>query len=206
MSPQDVWRLPPGTIALLASDPAAAFRRAAAILHPDSSAPGPLQAGRGLDPGARIDADVLLEDNVTIEPGAIIGSGVEIGSGTFIGANAVVAPGVRVGRGCAIDACVFLSHALLGDRVVIHAGARIGLGSLRSAGHWQGEPALGRVIIQNDVEVGANSVVHRGRAGDTVIGEGGSVASLVVVAADTLVGRNVVFRGSRDRVEELSRL
>ena len=174
-------RVPRGTVALVADHPRDAFRRLATMLHPRSVRPASAVACKGIDPAARVDPSAQLEFGVVIDPGAVVGPGVEIGARTFIGAHSVVASGVRVGRDCALDAHVSISDALLGDRVIIHAGARIG----QSARDLR----LGRVIIQNDVEIGANAAIERGRFVDTVIGEGSQIGCLVTVQADTVMPR-----------------
>ena len=174
-------RVPRGTVALVTDHPRDAFRRLAAMLHPRSVRPASAVAGAGIDPGARVDPGARLEFGVVIDPGAIVGPGVEIGAHTFIGAQCVVGSGVRIGRHCALDAHVSLSDALVGDRVVIHAGARIG--------HSSRDMRLGRVIIQNDVEIGANVAIERGHLTDTVIGEGSHIGPLVTIAADRVMPR-----------------
>ena len=180
-------RLPMGTIALVTQDPAAAFARAAALLHPDSVRPGMIFERMGIDPAAIIHRDARLESGVSVDPGAIVGPRVEIGTGTTIGANTTIAPGVRIGRHCAIDCQVSLSHAFIGDRVIIHTGARIGQTGLGPAA--TDGPHLGRVIIQNDVEIGANATIARGHLDDTVLGEGCRIGTGVAIDPDARVER-----------------
>ena len=174
VAPRHLDRVPAGTVALVTDHPRDAFAALAAMLHPGCLRPYSVVANQGIDPGARVHAGALIERGAVIDPGAIIGPGAEIGAGTFIGALTVVGAGVRIGRDCAIDAQVSLAHALVGDRVLIHPGARIGQGgrALR----------LGRVIIQDDVEIGANAAIARGELTDTVIGEGSRIAALATVA------------------------
>ncbi len=183
--------LPAHTVGLVVADPQSAFGHLAAILHPDSLRPGPLYRASGVDRAAVIHADARLEAGVTIDPGVVVGARAEIGSGSSVGANSVIGPGVRIGRDCAIDAHVSITHALIGDRVIVHAGVRIGHGgpNLRAGPR---SPCLGRVIIQNDVEIGVNVSVARGRAGDTVIGEGSRIDPAAAIGCDTLVGRHVI--------------
>ena len=174
-------RVPVGTVALVTAQPLEAFRRLATMLHPRSVRPASAIGGDGVDPAARVHPSARLEVGVVVDPGAIVGPGVEIGARTFIGAHSVLGSGVRVGRDCALDAHVSVSDALLGDRVIIHAGVRIG----QSARDLR----LGRVIIQNEVEIGANAAIERGRLTDTVIGEGSQIGCLVTVEADTILPR-----------------
>ena len=192
---QAAW-LPSHVVALVTEDPEQAFNEVASRLHPDAAAPHLLGAGTGrIDPTAIVHQDARLEPEVTIGPGVVVGPGVEIGSGTSVGANTTIGADVRIGRACAIDAQVSLSHALLGDRVVIQGGVRIGQAGLAETGGTASARRvdLGRVIIQNDVCIGANASVSRGRLKDTVLGEGCRIPALATVAGDALVARGAVF-------------
>jgi UDP-3-O-[3-hydroxymyristoyl] glucosamine N-acyltransferase len=137
-----------------------------------------------------------LESGVTIDPGAVIGPRAEIGTGTVIGAGTVVGPNVHIGRDCAIAPNVSIIHALIGDRVIIHPGCRIGQDGfgylMGAAGHLK-VPQIGRVIIQDDVEIGANTTIDRGAMSDTVIGEGTKIDNLVQIAHNVLIGRHCVL-------------
>ena len=133
---------------------------------------------------------------MTIDPGAVIGPQAEIGSGTLIAANAVIGPGVRIGRDCAVGAGTSITHALVGDRVIIHAGCRIGqdgFGFLMGAGGHLKVPQIGRVIIQDDVEIGAGTTIDRGAIRDTVIGEGTKIDNLVQIGHNVVIGRHCVI-------------
>jgi UDP-3-O-[3-hydroxymyristoyl] glucosamine N-acyltransferase len=135
---------------------------------------------------------------VTIDPLAIVGPGAEIGAGTLIAAGAVIGPGVRIGRDCAIGAGATVLCALIGDRVIIHPGARIGqdgFGYLPTPGGHQKIPQARRVIIQDDVEIGANTTVDRGSTRDTVIGEGTKIDNLVQIAHNVSIGRHCLIAG-----------
>lgn len=179
---RDVEKVPRGTIALVSEHPLEAVRFALAMLRPDGCSNEPIFERWGIDPAAIVHSDAKLEQGVSVDAGAVIGPRVEIGGGSTIGAHAVIGAGVRIGRGSIVEAHASIHAALIGDRVRIHAGARIGVGST-------GAPMIGRVIVQDGVEIGANAVIARGRLGDTMIGEGASVATLAVVIADTLVER-----------------
>ena len=141
-------------------------------------------------------ATAHLENDVTVDPGAVIGPNAEIGCGTVIGANAVIGASVRIGRDCAIGASVVLANALIGDRVIIHPGCKIGqdgFGFVMSGkGHLK-VPQIGRVIIQDDVEMGAGTAVDRGATRDTVIGEGTKIDNLVQVGHNVNIGRHCVL-------------
>lgn len=186
--------LPAGVTALIAAKPYEAFVAAARALFPDALRPSSLSAG-GSAEGAHVDPTARLEAGVAIEPGAVIGPGAAIGSGTLIAANAVIGGGVHIGRDCAIGAGTTISHALLGDRVIIHPGCCIGqdgFGYVTVAkGHLK-IPQVGRVIIQDDVEIGAGTAIDRGSDCDTVIGEGTKIDNLVQVGHNVMIGRHCV--------------
>jgi len=126
----------------------------------------------------------------------VIGPGAEIGAGTVIGPNAVVGPGVRIGRNGAVGAQATIACALIGDRVIIHPGVHIGQDGFGFAlgpnGHLK-VPQIGRVIIQDDVEIGAGTTIDRGANRDTIIGEGAKIDNLVMIAHNVVIGRHCVL-------------
>ncbi len=176
--------------------PYRAFVQAARALYPTALRPSSLFEAHGIAVGASVHSTARLESGATVDPGAVVGPRAEIGSGTVIAAGAVVGPNVRIGRDCAIGSGVTITHALIGDRVIIHPGCRIGqdgfgyLGG--SAGHAK-VPQIGRVIIQDDVEIGANSTIDRGAMSDTVIGEGTKIDNLVQIAHNVVIGRHCIL-------------
>lgn len=189
--------LPKSTIALVVADPYPAFVLALRKLFPQALRPSSLFGTAGINPGASVHPEARLEHDVIVDPGAIIGPRAEIGSGTIIGANSVIGYSVRIGRECSIGPQVAISHALIGDRVTLHSGVRIGQTGVY-AGHCgpgpcakalAAAPRLGRVIIQDGVEIGANSTIDRGPAGDTVIGEETRIGNLVHISENVMVGR-----------------
>jgi UDP-3-O-[3-hydroxymyristoyl] glucosamine N-acyltransferase len=182
-------RLPPGIAALITADPHVAWARIAALFHPSlPPAPG-VHASAVVEPGASVDM------TATVGPRAVVGAGAVIGPGCSIGAGAVIGPGVVMGRDCRIGPLASLTHALLGDRVYVYPGARIGQEGFGFAMTERGfitVPQLGRVILQDDVEVGANSTVDRGAAHDTVISAGSRLDNLVQIGHNVQVGRSCV--------------
>src|SRR5204863_3319156 len=145
--------------------------------------------------GATVHPTARVENGVSIDPGAVVGAGAEIGAGTVIAANAVIGPGVRIGRNCAIGAGASIVYALIGDRVIIHPGCRIGqdgFGFLMGPKGHAKVPQVGRVIIQDDVEIGANTTIDRGAIRDTVIGEGTKIDNLVQIGHNVVIGRHCV--------------
>ncbi len=140
----------------------------------------------------------LTEADVRLGPGVVLGPGVEIGRGTVIGPNTVIGAGVTIGRNCIIGSNCSIECAYLGNGVVLHAGARIGsegFGWLDLGRSNRKIPQLGRVILQDRVEIGANSTVDRGALGDTVIGEGTKIDNLVQIAHNCRIGRNCLIAG-----------
>jgi UDP-3-O-[3-hydroxymyristoyl] glucosamine N-acyltransferase len=143
-----------------------------------------------------ISPDAKLGKDVMIGPGAVIGPGAEIGDRVRIGANAVIGRGVAIGHDCEIGNNVSITHAYVGDRVTIQPCAAIGQSGFGFASSPAGHvriPQLGRVIIQDDVEIGAANTVDRGALGDTVIGEGTKIDNLVQIGHNAQVGRHVVL-------------
>ena len=143
-----------------------------------------------------IDRGAELEDGVVVGRGAVIGAGARIGSGTEIGVNTVVGPGVCIGRDCHVGHNVTLGFVLIGDRVRILSGAVIGEAGFGVTGSRSGAldiPQLGRVIIQDEVTVGACTCIDRGAWEDTVVGERTKIDNLVQIAHNVRLGRNCVL-------------
>ena len=184
--------LPPRVVALVVEEPYDAFVTVARALFAHGLQPSSLYpAGASL--GAQVHPEARLEADVTIEPGAVIGPGAEIGTGTVIAANVTIGGGVCIGRNCVIGAGATLGHALIGDRVVIHAGCHIGEDAFGFAAGERGRrkvPPRGRVIIQDGVEIGAGSTIDRGGIRDTVVGEGSKIDNLVRVGHNARIGRH----------------
>jgi UDP-3-O-[3-hydroxymyristoyl] glucosamine N-acyltransferase len=188
-------RLPEHLPALVVKDPYRAFVAVSRALFPHAQRPSSLYPA-GEVAGAHVHPSARLENGVTVEPGAVIGAGAEIGGGSVIGANAVIEPEVRIGRDCSIGAGVTISNALIGDRVIVHAGSRIGqdgFGFVMEGPRHLKIPQVGRVIIQDDVEIGANTTVDRGAIRDTVIGEGTKIDNQVQVGHNVSIGRHCIL-------------
>lgn len=184
-------RVPKDTVPLLTKQPYHGFALALRAFYPEALWPRAADAGRpGIDPTADIEADCV------IEPGVIIGAQASIGRGSRIAAGAVIGYRVHIGRGSYVGPQATLQHALLGDRVIIHAGARIGQDGFGFAMGPEGHlkvPQIGRVIIQDDVEIGANTTIDRGALKDTIIGEGTKIDNLVQIGHNVCIGRHCVI-------------
>lgn len=194
IAPALVERLPKHIVPLVTATAYRGFAQAMQLFYADAMRP---KAAR---PGATspIDPTARLEAGVEVEPGAIIGPQAEIGRGTRVAAGAVIGYRCMVGRDCYIGPGASVTHALLGNRVVIHAGVRIGQDgfgfAMGARGHLK-VPQIGRVIIQDEVEIGANTCVDRGALNDTVIGEGSKIDNLVQIGHNAVLGRHCVIVG-----------
>ena len=182
--------LPPSTLLITAPFMARAFATMATTFYPDHEL---LLAHKdSVHPTARLGEGVVLGSGVAIGPGA------DIGDRTQIAAGSVIGRGVTIGRNCLIGPRVSIQCAHLGDEVVIQAGAVIGASGFGFASLADGHvkiPQLGRVLIQDRVEIGANSTIDRGALGDTLIGEGTKIDNLVQIGHNTRVGRHCVMAG-----------
>lgn len=182
--------VPPGVATLLTPEPYAAWARIAALFHPAPPVRPGIHPSAVIDPAARVDA------SAEIGPLVVIGARAEIGAGCRIGAGAVIGDAVVIGRDCRVGPLASISHAVLGDRVYVYPGARIGQEGFGFATTPEGfitVPQLGRVLLHDDVEVGANSTVDRGSVLDTVIGAGSRLDNLVQIGHNVRMGRCCVI-------------
>src|SRR5215470_3266242 len=196
IAPRFIKKVRPELAVLTIREPYHAFVAVARILFPDSLRPLLVFAAAGVGPGAHVHPSARLESGVSLDPGVVVGPNAEIGTGTAVAANAVIGPGVRIGRNCSIGAQSSILHTLMGDRVIVHPGCRIGQDGFGYAlgrhAHTK-VPQIGRVIVQDDVEIGAGSTIDRGANRDTVIGEGTKIDNLVQIGHNVSIGRHCVL-------------
>jgi len=190
-------RVPDHVAVLKAAQPFRAFVRIAREWHGDALRPQSWVGNDGIAPSAVIDPTARLEDGVVVDPLAVIGPEVEIGAGTVIGAAAVIGPGVKIGRDCNVGAHCAIQVALIGNNVLIHPGCSIGQDGygfvfFGPEGHLK-VPQTGRVLIQNDVEIGAGTTIDRGSLRDTVIGEGTKIDNQVQIGHNVTIGRHCLL-------------
>lgn len=194
LCPQKMLDLvPAGVAALVSRRPGFDFARIAALMYPTAARPTAFTAEAGVSPLATVADGAVIEPGAIVEGGAVIGAGAGIGRGTVIAPGAIIGPECQIGRDSYIGPGATVMAALLGDRVVIHAGTRIGqegFGFLPSAQGLKKIPQIGRVVLQDDVEIGANSTVDRGALGDTIIGQGTKIDNLVQVGHNVRIGRH----------------
>lgn len=189
---------PRGMNVLLAKEPYRAFVIVARRLFEDSLRPSSLFEAGEAQSTATIHPSAEIAIGVTIDPGAVIGPRASISAGTIIGANAVIGADVRIGRDCSIGSGSSIIHTVVGDGVICHPGCLVGQDGFRylpgTNGHTK-VPQLGRVIIGDNVEIGAGTAIDRGGSGDTVIGEGTKIDNLVHIAHNVTIGRHCIIAG-----------
>lgn len=197
--PRDAAALLPRDVAVLTSPkPQLAFVTLTRLMFPPAWQPVPLLGASGISPAAHVDPSARLEDGVTVEAGAVIGPRVAIGSGTIVQPGAIIGADCSIGRNALVGAGASLQVALIGDRVLVGPGVRIGQDGFGYVGSAKGPmkvPQLGRVVIQDDVEIGANTTIDRGALSDTVIGEGTKIDNLVQIAHNVRLGRFCLIAG-----------
>ncbi|MGZ8259218.1 MAG: UDP-3-O-(3-hydroxymyristoyl)glucosamine N-acyltransferase [Caldimonas sp.] len=154
---------------------------------------------RGIDPRAAVDPGARLGNDVAIGPFAVVEAGAEIGDGASIGAHTVVEAGCKVGPATRLGPRVsVLAATSIGARGIVHSGAVLGadgFGFAPDRGRWEKIEQLGRVVIGNDVEIGANTCIDRGALGDTVIGDGVKIDDLVMIGHNVRVGDHTAIAG-----------
>ncbi len=183
---------PPGKCVVETDQPRLWFARAAKLLKPAPPA-------AGVHSTAVVGANVLLGEGVTIGPCAVIGENARIGAGTRIEAGAVIGDGVRIGEHCRIyPRAVLYPGTTLGNRIIVHAGVVLGadgFGYVRdtATGAYTQFPQQGTLLIEDDVEIGANTTIDRGALKQTKIGRGTKFDNLVHVGHNCEIGEDVIL-------------
>ncbi|MFT9220220.1 UDP-3-O-(3-hydroxymyristoyl)glucosamine N-acyltransferase [Gluconobacter oxydans] len=186
LSPAFTDKLPPDTAGLACKAPYLAWARVATLFHPAPSSTGVRH------PSAWIAEDAEIGENVEIGPFAVIGSGVRIGRDSIVASHVSIGQSVEIGERCRIGAHAAISHARIGDRVTLYPGVRIGQDGFGFAVGPEGfetVPQLGLVVLEDGVEVGANSTIDRGSMRDTLIGAGTRIDNLVQIGHNARLGR-----------------
>lgn len=185
-------KAPSGMALLVTREPYKAFARAARAFYPTTPVAPYRAASAIIDPTASVPPDCDIGANV------VIGAAVKLGARCRVGANTVIEAGVELGDDCLVGANVTLSHCYIGARVVLHPGVRIGQPGFGFAPDPNGPvkiPQLGRVIIGDDVDIGANTTIDRGSGHDTVIGPGTMIDNLVQIGHNVVLGRGCILAG-----------
>jgi UDP-3-O-[3-hydroxymyristoyl] glucosamine N-acyltransferase len=194
VAPVLVDRAPKTAALLISEDPYRAFALIAQKFYPFSIP----DADATIADSAIVSDGAKIGKNVTIRPGAVLKDKVEIGDNSYIGDNSVLEPAVIVGPDSRIASNVTLQFCVLGRNTIIHPGVRIGqdgYGFAPSAESHVKVPQLGRVIIGDHVEIGANTCIDRGALGDTEIGDGTKLDNLVHIAHNVKIGKGCFITG-----------
>jgi UDP-3-O-[3-hydroxymyristoyl] glucosamine N-acyltransferase len=181
---------------LLSRRPYQAFVAVTREFYKESLFPTSPYGDKGVSPNATVHPTARLADGVTVDPGAVIGADAEIGAGTIISANAVIGVRVKIGRNCTVGPNTSITHTVMGDRVIIHPGCHIGqdgFGYVPTKDQQIKVPQLARVVIHDDVEIGAGTQVDRGGIRDTVIGAGTKIDNLCQIAHNVVIGKNCII-------------
>ena len=181
-------------IARIVSDnPYAYYARTVALFH------SPRVAMPGVHPTAVVDAAARVAASAEIGANAVVAAGASVGERAIIGAGCYVGEGARIGEDSLLHPrATVLAGCVLGARCILHPGAVIGadgFGMAPDAGRWVKIPQVGRAVLGDDVEVGANTAIDRGALGDTVIGDGVKIDNLVQVAHNCRIGEHTVIAG-----------
>lgn len=190
ISPKHSRYASPKSRLVLVDDPRRAYALAGRVFYPET----PLDPG--IAAGAHVHATASIGAGTQIDAGAVIGSNVEIGDSCRIGRNAVLEDGVVIGEGTRIGANCTISHAVVGRHVNMAAGVTIGspgFGFVAGPSGLEPMLQLGRVIVEDFVEIGANCAIDRGATGDTVLGTGSKLDNLVHIAHNVRIGRHCVI-------------
>lgn len=190
VAPNMVDRVPATSVAIVTDEPYLGWAHVASLFHPSP----PTRPGR--HPTSVIDPSATVDPSAEIGPFVVVGAAAEIGPRCRVGPGAVIGDGVVLGSDCRVGAHASVSHTIAGARVYIYTGARIGQDGFGFAFAPHGfvtVPQLGRVILEDDVEIGANSTVDRGSAQDTVIGTGSRLDNLVQIGHNVRLGRCCVI-------------
>ncbi len=183
--------LPAGAAGIVVRSAYLGFTRVARLFHPAPAAVA------GVHPTAVVADDAEIGEGCEIGPYAVIGSAARLGAGCVVGPHVVVGPGVELGPACRLHPHASVSHAVLGAGVVLHPGARVGQEGFGLVvgpdGQFETMPQLGKVVIGDAVEIGANSCIDRGSQTDTVIGPGTRIDNLVQIGHNAQVGRGCVI-------------
>lgn len=182
--------IPDGVAVLVSSNPKLSFLKLNQQMYAEFMPKAEISSSARIAPSAKIGANTFIGENVVIE------ADVDIGENCIIEHNAVISRSCKIGNSCRIGAGAQIAYCLMGNDCYIYSGARIGLdgfGFMVINGKHQRIPQVGRVIIGNDVEVGANSCIDRGAMDDTVIGDGCRIDNLVQIAHNDKLGRGCVI-------------
>ena len=181
---------PKNMVPLICDNPYHSFALVANAFYPSKN------IAAGVHPKAHIETTAKYDDTVQIAPGVVVSNDVTIGSNCFIGANTVILSGVSIGNNTIIGPNCTIAYSIIGSNIKIHNGVRIGqdgFGFAQNDNLHLKMPQLGRVLIEDDVEIGANSSIDRGTGPDTIIGKGSKIDNLVQIGHNVVLGKNCIL-------------
>jgi UDP-3-O-[3-hydroxymyristoyl] glucosamine N-acyltransferase len=190
LNEESIAKAPEGMAILVSKNPYASYAKVATAFYPDD-----LRSGKISD-RAFIDSSAQIGEGCTIEAGAYLAANTKIGNNTYIASGSYINKGVKIGNNCTISHGVTLSHTIIGNNVLLHPGVRIGqdgFGFATDKGVHIKVPQLGRVIVEDHVEIGANSCIDRGAGPDTIIGQGTKIDNLVQIGHNVRIGRGCII-------------
>jgi len=178
-------------VVIKVNDPKLAFARIAAVLHPQPKHPSMVHPSALVRDSARIADDVFIGPFVCVDENSTVESGTELRAGAILGKN------VSIGKNCVIHFHVVIQdNCSIGDNVILHSGVVIGsdgFGYVRDRDNYVKFPQIGTVVIEDNVEIGANSCIDRGALGETRIGAGTKIDNLVQIAHNVQIGKRVII-------------
>jgi len=181
----DISEQYPGN-ALLSENPHLVFAKIARLLHPEKRKPAGIHPSSVVHAEAFVHKTASVAENVVIEKSVNIAAGCEIGAGSFLGEDTVI------GEGTVLKNNITIHHeTVVGKSCILHSGCVVGsdgFGHVPEMDHWLPIPQLGKVVIGNDVRIGANTAIDRGALGDTLIGNGVKIDNLVHIAHNVSIG------------------
>lgn len=183
-------RLPANTVPLISERPYRAFAQVSMKFFGDKFKPAKIEESANIDPSAKIGDGCYIGHNVVVEENVVIGDNCQIDHG------AVIHRGVEIGSGSRVDVNATISHAIIGERVLIKSGARIGQKGFGFDMDEQGHltvPQVGKVVLGDDVEIGANTTIDRGSGPDTVVGQGSRLDNCIHLGHNVSIGRGCVI-------------
>lgn len=190
VNPEMVSLAPKDTICLITKKPYKAYALLAQKLYPENLPEAFISLSAYIDPTAKIGKDCVIEH------GAYVGPGVELGDECWLEPQAVIRENVKIGDKCRIGVGSCVSHSIIGNYVRLYTGVRVGQDgfgfAMDIAGHVK-VPQLGRVLIGDHVEVGANTTIDRGAGPDTIIGQGTWIDNLVQIGHNVVIGKGCVI-------------
>jgi UDP-3-O-[3-hydroxymyristoyl] glucosamine N-acyltransferase len=193
LSPREAATWTTSKARLLTANPYAAYARAANCLYPEAQPPAGIHPTATVASTAQVAADAVIGAHATIGEQAVIGARTIIGAGCAVGDQVMIGNDVRLH-----PRVVIYPRCVIGDRCVLHSGSVIGadgFGFANEDGRWIKIPQIGRVVLHNDVEIGANTTIDRGALDDTIVEEGAKIDNLVQIGHNCIVGAHAAIVG-----------